>query len=88
VADISSLYFRTHTNLLLQDEVPEEHNDDDDDGVAVDTVSAHILMFHMLAACWRLASLNATTPSSRKLLSEAYQSQIAVAGVNGTLVAG
>jgi hypothetical protein len=46
VADISSLYLRTHTNLLLQDEVPEERNDDDDyddnddDDVAVDTASA------------------------------------------------
>jgi hypothetical protein len=44
VADISSLYFRTHANLLIQDEVPEERNDDDDDNddddVAVDTASA------------------------------------------------
>jgi hypothetical protein len=31
VTDISSLYFRTHTNLALQDEVPEERDDDDDD---------------------------------------------------------
>jgi hypothetical protein len=44
-------------------------------------------MLHMLAACRRLASLNATTPSSRKSWSEAYQSQIAVASVNGTVVA-
>jgi hypothetical protein len=31
VDDVSSLYFRTHANLALQDEVPEEHDDDDDD---------------------------------------------------------
>jgi hypothetical protein len=46
VADISSLYFRTHTNLPLQDEVREVRNDDDDDDdnddddVAVETASA------------------------------------------------
>jgi hypothetical protein len=28
---VSSLYFRTHTNAGLQEEVPEERNDDDDD---------------------------------------------------------
>jgi hypothetical protein len=31
VAHISSLYFRTHTNLALQPEVPEERDHDDDD---------------------------------------------------------
>jgi hypothetical protein len=31
VADISSLYFGTHTSLALQEEVPEGRNDDDDD---------------------------------------------------------
>jgi hypothetical protein len=44
VANISSLYFGTHTNLVLQDEAPEERDDDDDDNdddnVAVDTASA------------------------------------------------
>ena len=28
---VSSLYFRTHTNVGLQEEVHEQHNDDDDD---------------------------------------------------------
>ena len=28
---VSSLYFRTHTNVGLQEEVPEERDDDDDD---------------------------------------------------------
>ena len=28
---VSSLYFRTHTNVGLQEGVPEERNDDDDD---------------------------------------------------------
>ena len=28
---VSSLYFRTHTNVGLQEEVSEERNDDDDD---------------------------------------------------------
>jgi len=28
---VSSLYFRTHTNVGLQEEVPEERSDDDDD---------------------------------------------------------
>jgi hypothetical protein len=28
---VSSLYFRTHTNVGLQEEVPEERNDDDGD---------------------------------------------------------
>jgi hypothetical protein len=28
---VSSLYFRTHTNFGLEEEVPEERNDDDDD---------------------------------------------------------
>jgi hypothetical protein len=57
VADISSLYFRTHTNLLLQDEIPEERNDDYDDydDIAVDTASAsHTHVTHvsgMLATC-------------------------------------
>jgi hypothetical protein len=47
VVDVSSVYFRTHTNLALQDEVPEERNDDDDnddnddnDDDDVDTASA------------------------------------------------
>jgi hypothetical protein len=43
VANISSLYFRTHMNLALQDEVPEQRNDDDDhdnDDDDVDTTSA------------------------------------------------
>jgi len=28
---VSSLYFRTHTNVGLQEEVHEQHNDDDND---------------------------------------------------------
>jgi len=28
---VSSLYFRTHMNVGLQEEVHEQHNDDDDD---------------------------------------------------------
>ena len=28
---VSSRYFRTHTNVGLREEVPEERNDDDDD---------------------------------------------------------
>jgi hypothetical protein len=31
---VSSLYFRTHTNVGLQEEVSEERNDDDDDDIA------------------------------------------------------
>ena len=38
---VSSLYFRTHTNVGLQEEVHEERNDDndDDDDDKVDTAS-------------------------------------------------
>jgi hypothetical protein len=33
---VSSLYFRTHTNVGFQEEVHEQHNDDDDndDGIS------------------------------------------------------
>jgi hypothetical protein len=53
VPNISSLYFRTYTNLLLQDEVPEERNDDDYDDnddydVSVDTAStSHTHVTHV-----------------------------------------
>ena len=66
---VSSLYFRTHTNVGLQEEVHEQHDDydDDDDDDDDDTVLESHTPSPSLSTSWTVSKMKKKKPDTSDL---------------------